>query len=369
MYDTQLEQLFYLQPTATVAVRNGAVLFLNPAAKRLYPDCSTGDDVSLLLPKDVLAFDVSFTCSVNLLEKPCTVIGVPMDDAWVYTILPQENTEMQAALIENVCITMRRALLGGHIATRRLIPAVTKLNDKRQTVNLTALNKSYFQMERICDNLDSFTRLQNGEDVLCPQPTEMVAFCRDLVNTVSHFSKPLGIDFTFQTELAPIVVPIDRQKLTKALINLISNSLKAVSMVENGALQLRLTRRDDNLDNLILSLKDTGCGISPEDVPHIFELYKQKRPTTQANAGTGTGMALAQSILRLHGGNLLLTGTPEEGTTVWLHLPINPAVTADNGQLNDSHLTFDSGANDIEAILTGLSDVLRYEDFSAHYLD
>ena len=110
------------------------------------------------------------------------------------------------------------------------------------------------------------------------------------------------------TELIPVTIRCDKSWTVEALQNILKNCIE--HMEEGGTLTIRMN--DTNLYTAIL-ISDTGCGIDPEDLPHIFErFYKGK------NAGrdsVGIGLALARTILENEHGEILVSSTPGEGTS------------------------------------------------------
>jgi len=104
----------------------------------------------------------------------------------------------------------------------------------------------------------------------------------------------------------------DPQQLKQVFLNLILNSLQAM----NGSGRLDIGA-DIRGSELIVSLRDNGCGIAPKDLPHLYEPFF----TTKAN-GTGLGLAVVHGIVREHRGHVEVESQPGQGTTFKLHLPL-----------------------------------------------
>ena len=103
--------------------------------------------------------------------------------------------------------------------------------------------------------------------------------------------------------------------MEKVLQNLIENSIKFTE--SNGKINIQLKNENDEI---LVSVKDTGVGISPNDIEHIFDRYKQAKRTKQ-NDGVGLGLAIVHKILEVHGINISVKSNPGEGTSFYFKVP------------------------------------------------
>ena len=111
---------------------------------------------------------------------------------------------------------------------------------------------------------------------------------------------------------------VDRNQIKQALLNILLNAIDAMP----GGGQLTVSSSSEggvHRTSYIVTIADTGSGIAPEDLKHIFEPFFSKKAS-----GTGLGLAITQSIIEEHKGKIKVTSTLSEGTTFIIELPLNP---------------------------------------------
>lgn len=129
---------------------------------------------------------------------------------------------------------------------------------------------------------------------------------------------------TIRTSLDPLAqgveIYFDREKLEKVLFNLLSNSMK---FTKEGFIELGTEVR---VDRFLMRVSDTGMGIRAEELPHIFERYRQAKGSSQSEfAGTGLGLNLVREFTRLHGGDVAVESVYGQGTSFELWIPLGRA--------------------------------------------
>ncbi|MCB9077567.1 MAG: HAMP domain-containing protein [Anaerolineaceae bacterium] len=121
-------------------------------------------------------------------------------------------------------------------------------------------------------------------------------------------------------DLAPDLPPLqaDVRRLTQVLNNLISNAIRYTP--EDGRLTIKAQAQPQTV---LITLTDTGLGISAEDLPHIFDrFYRADHSRNRKTGGSGLGLAIAKQLVTLHGGRIWAESQPSQGTTFFLTLPI-----------------------------------------------
>jgi signal transduction histidine kinase len=121
---------------------------------------------------------------------------------------------------------------------------------------------------------------------------------------------------TLTTISSKAVVLGNENKLEQVFFNLFSNSLYAVE--ENGSIEVHVAL-DSLLNQVVVTFRDNGCGIAPENLPRIFDPFFTTKPGSE---GTGLGLALSRKIIIEHGGRVEVDSTVGGGTTFTIYLPM-----------------------------------------------
>jgi signal transduction histidine kinase len=115
-------------------------------------------------------------------------------------------------------------------------------------------------------------------------------------------------------------IQVDPDRIVQVLGNLISNALRHTP---NGG-EIRLTAKGQN-QHLVLQVQDTGAGIAPEDLPHVFDRFYRGDKSRSQNGESGLGLAIARSIVEAHNGRIAASSTPGQGTTFSITLSASDA--------------------------------------------
>jgi len=177
------------------------------------------------------------------------------------------------------------------------------------------------QMTEMVDNLLTLARADEGRAPLALEESDL----RDLVADVSETAGMLGEDaqvrVTTEIPERPVLLPIDRHRVRELLLNLVTNAIKYTAA--GGTVGLRLAEADGAVT---LVVSDTGVGIAPGDLPHIFDRFWRADPArsrTGERAGTGLGLAITKWIAEAHGGTITVQSRPGRGTVFTVRLPRN----------------------------------------------
>ena len=161
-----------------------------------------------------------------------------------------------------------------------------------------------------------FAKLRRDELTLERRPLDTAALVRSVVEATRLLARAKALTVT--ERLAPGLIPIDgdEARVRQVLFHLLGNAMK---FTERGTLEVAA----ESIGSVVqITVRDTGCGIAPENLDRVFDAFTQEaRVDTRTVGGTGLGLAISKRLVELHGGTLVLHSTLGEGTTATLTLP------------------------------------------------
>jgi signal transduction histidine kinase len=194
---------------------------------------------------------------------------------------------------------------------------------EKQIRYLTILKNQTKRLIQLVEDILNLSRLDAGKDALVFSPVDLNAITRQVA--VAHRLRAQAAGLTLSFEPAPNLPPIlgDPNQLTQVVTNLIDN---AINYTPQGTINIS-TQLDGETGQVCLVVRDSGSGISPPDLPHIFErFYRGQYASDHSIPGTGLGLAIVKEIVDFHHGTVTVASVETEGTTlkVWLPLAEQP---------------------------------------------
>ncbi|ATB27361.1 ATP-binding protein [Melittangium boletus] len=185
---------------------------------------------------------------------------------------------------------------------------------------LERLSRHAARLPRLVNALVDFSRLESGHDEADFEPLDLAAATEELAQGFRPVVERAGLTLTVDCPPLSQPVHVDRRMWEKIVLNLVSNAYK---FTFEGGLTVRLRERGGRA---VLDVMDTGTGIPPSDVPHLFERFHRVRGArTRSQEGMGIGLALVQELTRLHGGGARVASVEGQGSTFTVDLPLGTA--------------------------------------------
>jgi PAS domain S-box-containing protein len=213
------------------------------------------------------------------------------------------------------------------------------------------------QAQLIEDLLD-MSRITSGKLRLDIQRLHPAGVVEAAVETLSTAADAKGI--RVETIVDPSAGPImgDAGRLQQVMWNLLSNAIKFTP--SGGQVRVVLERVNAHIE---LRVADTGCGVRPEFMPHLFERFRQGDPaTTRSHGGLGLGLSIVKSLVELHGGTVSAASPGEgQGTTVTVSLPLSIVLHSEHQERTHSRSLPHEPSDFITRELAGLT-VLVVDD-------
>lgn len=177
-------------------------------------------------------------------------------------------------------------------------------------------------MTELVENLLTLARADEGRAPLALEPVDLREILAEAAETGGMLAEEAGIVVTAESPDRPVVLPVDRNRIRQALLNLVTNAVKYTPA--GGRVLLGLAEDEAQV---ILEVRDTGIGIAPGDVPHVFDRFWRADPARTRmgeSAGTGLGLAITKWVAEAHGGTITVQSRPGRGTIFTVTLPRGP---------------------------------------------
>jgi signal transduction histidine kinase len=199
-----------------------------------------------------------------------------------------------------------------------------KIQDPQKRLErIRAIDEQVARLNKLIDQLLTMSALNNPLELRFAGVSPVMLLHDVEMLARQHFSGR-ALDITFDVEADLPSVNGDPSKLFKVLVNLLEN---AVRFTEDGG---RITARARSEGQwVVIEMEDTGVGIAPEDLPHIFgSFYKGDKSRSDDRGGSGLGLAIARRIVELHGGTIEVRSKAGVGSVFRVNLPVQQVVVS-----------------------------------------
>jgi PAS domain S-box-containing protein len=253
---------------------------------------------------------------VVLAQELALVSALAVDNARLYRdaqMAVQARDDMIAVVSHDLGNPLSAIRIGTSLLMRSLPPAQGDDDGGRR--HLEFIRQSAQQMENLVNDLLDMKRLESG--TLSLQVEELAP--AEVVSDVLHVFRPIAesrgitVDSTCSRSLPPISG--DYRRMVQVLSNLVGNAIKFTDAGGSVCIAATTSR-----DVVVFSVTDTGCGIAPENLVHVFDRFWQGR--RDGRIGLGLGLAIARGVVEAHDGRIWVESTPGEGSTFLFTLPV-----------------------------------------------
>src|SRR5688572_10114935 len=197
-------------------------------------------------------------------------------------------------------------------------PAQSIAGETREHVEVAHRNS--LRLLKLVNTLLDFSRIEAGRVEAVYEPVDLAMYTSELASVFRSAMEKAGLRFHINSSTIDQAVYVDREMWEKIVFNLLSNALK---FTFDGEVEVGLRQAGKNVE---LFVRDTGTGIPPQDVPHVFERFHRVRPGRgRTHEGTGIGLALVQELVRLHGGTVGVDSEPGRGACFTVAIPTGTA--------------------------------------------
>jgi signal transduction histidine kinase len=203
-------------------------------------------------------------------------------------------------------------MLEGHVGTLS--------EDQKEYLGIA--NKNILRLTNLIETLLDFSRIESGKGLkLRFEPVRLIGAVEDALMTLSQRLEEKGITFENRIDSDAPIVLTDRNRLVEVFINLVGNGIKFTP--HGGMITIDSRGLTEKRDYIKVVVTDTGVGISPEDLPKVFDRFYQGQTTEKGVVqGTGLGLAITKEIIEGHQGFIVAESKLGSGASFIFTLPL-----------------------------------------------
>jgi len=190
---------------------------------------------------------------------------------------------------------------------------------------IAPVHEEAVHLARLITDLRDLSLAEAGQLDLAREMTDLTALAGAVVESYSQRAASQSVALTFTSGPGPLYASADPGRIRQVLRNLLDNALQHTP--RGGAITVSVEAAPESL--VSVSVRDTGSGIAPEDLPHVFEhFYKADRSRDRSRSGSGIGLAIVRQLVEAHGGTVRVSSTHGAGSIFTFTLPATDDIQA-----------------------------------------
>ncbi len=194
------------------------------------------------------------------------------------------------------------------------------LNEANKSLDMIQRNGE--TLLRLVNEMLELAKLESGKLALHPRQSDVIPYVKYLCESFHSYAQENQINLVVYAEIDHLVMDFDSKKLETIILNLLSNAIKFTQPGEKIIVHLNQSLISNN-EFLIIKVKDTGIGISEENLIKIFNrFYQIDISSTKHSEGTGIGLSLTKELVELMHGTINVKSTLGKGSEFTVHIPI-----------------------------------------------
>ena len=217
--------------------------------------------------------------------------------------------------LAGVAHDLRNPLAAMRMGLHYLDPEHSAAFDEKQRTTLQLIGRQVTRLERMVGDFLDASRIEAGHLELRREPADLRELAQEVVQL--YASSSVKHRLVCSAPAYPVELRADGERIAQVLNNLVSNAIKyspnggdvLVSVAQQG-------------DQGVVSVQDSGIGIPPSDLPHLFEPFRRTGVSRETAPGVGLGLSVAQQIIEAHGGRIEVQSTLGAGSIFRIHLPL-----------------------------------------------
>jgi PAS domain S-box-containing protein len=268
--------------------------------------------------------------AARIIEGIAATASIAMDNAKLYEAAKiarnaaEESSRLKEEFLATISHELRtplNAILGwsNMLRSGRMQPEVT-------AKALDTIERNARAQAQLIEDLLDVSRIITGKFKMDVRPIDPASFTEAAIESVQPTADAKGIRLIKVIDTGAVSVPGDPVRLQQVVWNLLSNAVKFTP--RGGKVQVNLARVNSHVE---IAVSDTGQGIPPEFLPHVFDRFRQAEQTVnRQHGGLGVGLAIVRHLVEMHGGSVAAASEgKDQGSIFTVRLPVSPVYQVD----------------------------------------
>lgn len=338
------------------------LLAASPRVKEYLPGVQAGDSVEQVFQEKAELFrsDNGQGCLLFTTQIADELLNVKVI-GWMGCVMVEisrDPTSISFTAMRSIAESITEPMTTLMALSPKLLPQLPENDANMQKAAM--FNRSLYALMRETKNIQTAAGMMNIASV--KQPVNVPLWLEVFGEKLKPLCEMAGRKFTLAVPTKGAMCTLDRERMERAILNLISNAIKFTE--KNGEITLKMNRLSSG--RIWITVEDNGCGIAPDQMTTVFERRENRKLIPDPREGSGLGLMLARNIVMSHGGSLVLESQEGKGTRV--HITLDSGEVSSQLVLRSDVMTpVISGGYD--PMLVELSTVLPWEVYDPRGTD
>ena len=221
----------------------------------------------------------------------------------------QRMEQLRRDYVANISHELRTPLTGIRGMIEPLVDGYVDTEEERQSC-YAIIQKETIRLEKLVGEMLDMSRLQDGRIVVELEPMELPGILQSAIKSMSTLARDAGIELKLETDNSTLACMGNENRIVQVLVILLDNAL---DFTPRGG-TVTVFARNASRRQVVVGVRDTGCGIEPRDLPLIWERFYKADRSRMRTKGTGLGLSIAKLVVELMGGEISVRSEPGHGS-------------------------------------------------------